>query len=63
MTRTRCSTSRGASRPVAALLTSRTRSRIQSLETSLATCQSIEIAESQAFQAAKRKLEAERRGW
>lgn len=37
--------------------------RIQSLETSLATLPSIEIDESQAFQAAKRDLEAELRGW
>jgi len=37
--------------------------RIQSLETSLATLPSIEIDESQAFQAAKRELEAERGGW
>jgi predicted Zn-dependent protease len=36
--------------------------RLQSLEASLATLPSIEIAESQAFQAAKRDLEAELRG-
>jgi beta-barrel assembly-enhancing protease len=37
--------------------------RLQSLETSLATLPSIEIDESQAFEAAKRDLEAELRGW
>jgi predicted Zn-dependent protease len=37
--------------------------RLQSLETSLATLPSIESDESQAFQAAKRELEAERGGW
>lgn len=37
--------------------------RIQSLEASLAAVLSIEIAESQAFQAAKRDLAAEMSGW
>ena len=37
--------------------------RLQSLEASLAAVPSIEIDESQAFQAAKRDLEAELRGW
>jgi hypothetical protein len=37
--------------------------RLQSLEASLAAVPPIEIDESQAFQAAKRDLEAELRGW
>lgn len=37
--------------------------RIRSLEASLAAVPSAEIAESQAFQAAKRDLEAELRRW